>query len=289
MSDVVVIGPASINLIVELEALPEPRPHMVFAEDHWRTLGGTSAGKSLHLAALGVATTCVVATGDDADAVAITAELTAAGITVLGIEGSGPSEHHLNLMTRAGERLSIYLDAAPTAEPTPLDRARVAAELAEARLVALDLAPLGLALLPQVGAAGLPVWVDLHDYNGSSAFHEPFIAAADVVLMNGDGMPDPVAFLRGRVAAGAFAGICTLGADGAVGVAADGQVVRVEAVPVEVVDTNGAGDAFTAGVMRAVLAANLAGPIDAETLRRAMIAGAKQATAALASRGLGPA
>jgi len=289
VSDVVVIGPASLNLIVELDALPDPRPHMVFASDHWRTLGGTSAGKSLHLAALGVPTTVVVAAGADADATHIEAELTSAGVEVLGIHGMGPSEHHLNLMTRAGERLSIYLDAAPTVLPTTADRERVSAALAKARLVALDLAPLGLEFLPEIRSTSLPVWVDLHDYNGTSSFHEPFVAAADVILMNGDAMADPVEFLRSRVAMGAFAGVCTLGADGAVGVAADGEIVRVEAVPVDVVDTNGAGDAFTAGMIATVLSAIAKGPINAALLRSAMVAGAQQATTALASRGLGPA
>ena len=53
MAEVVVIGPASLNQIVRLDALPEQRPHTVTARAHHRALGGTSAGKTLHLASLG--------------------------------------------------------------------------------------------------------------------------------------------------------------------------------------------------------------------------------------------
>jgi sugar/nucleoside kinase (ribokinase family) len=289
VSEVVVIGAASLNVIVELDALPQPHPHTVTARQHWRTLGGTSAGKSLHLAALGRDTTCVTVVGSDADGTAIVEELTAAEVTVLALAADGPSEHHLNLMTRAGERLSIYLDSAPSIAVSRDERASVRAALADARAVALDLSALGAQLVDEVRASELPVWVDLHDYDGVNPFHEAFIEVADVVLMNGDGMEDPVAFLRSRVSAGAFAGVCTLGADGAAGIASDGEIVHVPAQAVEVVDTNGAGDAFAAGMIDSLLRLGAVGTIDGPTLRAAMAAGASQATTALRSRGLGPA
>lgn len=53
MSSVFIAGPASWNTLVVLDRLPEPVPHMQFAEDSWETLGGTSAGKALSLTALG--------------------------------------------------------------------------------------------------------------------------------------------------------------------------------------------------------------------------------------------
>ena len=288
MAEVVVIGPASLNEIVELDSLPEPRPHTVTANAHWRTLGGTSAGKALHLAALGRDTACVTVVGDDDDAARILADLAAGGVRVSPLTAHGPSEHHVNLMTRAGERLSIYVDHAPLVELGASQRAEIATLLADARAVALDLSALGVACVEAVRASRAEVWVDLHDYDGRNPFHDAFIPHADVLLMNGDGMDDPVAFLRARVAAGASAGICTLGADGAVGVASDGDLVTVDAVPVTVVDTNGAGDAFAAGMIASRLSAGNDRAWDAPTLRRAMEAGARQATAALSSRGLAP-
>lgn len=43
---VVVCGPASWNHLISLDRLPEPVPHMQFAESAWHTVGGTSAGKA---------------------------------------------------------------------------------------------------------------------------------------------------------------------------------------------------------------------------------------------------
>ena len=43
-ASVFIAGPASWNSIVVLDRLPEPVPHMQFAEDSWETVGGTSAG-----------------------------------------------------------------------------------------------------------------------------------------------------------------------------------------------------------------------------------------------------
>jgi len=74
--------------------------------------------------------------------------------------------------------------------------------------------------------------------------------------------------------------VCTLGAEGAVAVDAAGDVHRVPAVAVEVIDTNGAGDGFFAGV----LAATLGGA----PLPQALVAGAQSASTVLRSRHLHP-
>ena len=47
--------------------------------------------------------------------------------------------------------------------------------------------------------------------------------------------------------------VVKLGADGALACRADGPIVRVPAMPIEPVDTTGAGDSFAAGFLRAWL------------------------------------
>ncbi|WP_244632599.1 PfkB family carbohydrate kinase [Microbacterium sp. Se63.02b] len=180
-------------------------------------------------------------------------------------------------MTRAGARVSLYVST-PVATAGDADvgsrpddgsrggRARPAAE--------------PLRLLPLARATGTPVWVDVHDYDGEADYHRPFLEAADAVFCNADRLDDPVAFLRSRVAAGASLAVCTLGADGAVAVDGYGTVHRVPAVPVEVVDTNGAGDAFLAGVLDARL--------DGADVPAALEAGARTAASVLRSRHLHP-
>lgn len=273
----VVAGPVAWNTMVRLDQLPDPRPHTVFARGSVRTLGGTSAGKALHLADLGVSATLVTDVGTDAEADLILAALGhARGVEVLARRVSGPSEQHLNLMTDAGERVSIYL-ATPGSSPEP-DAAAVTS-LTTAEHVVLDLSAVGQGLLPAAVASGATLWTDLHDYDGVAEFHRPFAEACSYVFLNEDGTDDHRALMTSLLERGASTVVCTLGARGAVARTAEGWF-ECPAEPAEVVDTNGAGDAFFAGFF----AAHLGGASTAECLR----AGALQATRALGSRHLSP-
>ena len=128
---VLVNGPASWNMLVDLDVLPAAHPHMVIASGHRWGLGGTSAGKALCLARLGVPTTLRTVVGTDPDAVKILAALAQPGLTLIPDVVAGPSEHHLNLMSADGGRVSIYLDlTGPAADlPNPLPAALAVADL----------------------------------------------------------------------------------------------------------------------------------------------------------------
>ncbi|MBO0981063.1 carbohydrate kinase family protein [Microbacterium sp. SD291] len=250
---------------------------MQFAEDSWETVGGTSAGKALSLTALGRSTVLHALTADDEPGGRVRAALAAAGVRTRWARGDA-TERHLNLMTREGGRVSLYLSS-PSATAGGDDEA-LGVAMAAADVLVLDLAAEPLRLLPLAQATGRPIWVDVHDYDGESEFHRPFLAAADAVFCNADRLDDPVAFLRSCIAGGATLAVCTLGAEGAVAVDADGVEHRVAAVPVQVVDTNGAGDAFLAGVLDARLSG--------EPVPVALAVGARSASAVLGTRHLHP-
>ncbi|WP_010202155.1 carbohydrate kinase family protein [Salinibacterium sp. PAMC 21357] len=230
---ILISGPVSWNSIVYLEHLPEPRPHMQFVLEDFETVGGTSAGKALHLAGLGHKVACHTAVGDDAASIRLRSVLEAADIELDCVVAPGASERHLNLMTRAGERVSLYLSTPAFVEP---DVAQFRTLTADADALVMDLSEISRALLPEAVGSGIPIWTDLHDYDGRSDFHDPFVQAASYLFMNADGMPDPLPFMRARVNAGATAAMCTLGAEGAMAVDADG-LHRVDAVPAEIRDT----------------------------------------------------
>lgn len=274
-------GPCSWNQIVQLDELPAATPHMQFASADWHTVGGTSAGKAMHLAELGVPLTLRTVVGDDTAGDRLRALLGGIdGIDLLAATVPGQSERHLNLMDGDGGRVSLYLST-PGA-PSQADAAAAGDALRSARIAVLDLAESSVPLLAEATAAGVPVWTDIHDYDGRAAFHRPFIDAASAVFMNADKIGDPLAFAGSLVAGGATLVVCTLGADGAVAVDENGVVHRVAAAAVpRIVDTNGAGDAFFAGF----LAASLARPNDVPS---ALAAGAAQASRALGSRHLSP-
>ncbi|GAA2755569.1 sugar kinase [Actinopolymorpha rutila] len=278
-------GPASWNHVVRVAELPAPRPHMVLADGDVETVGGTSAGKALHLVDLGRSVTLHTVLGGDVHAERIRAALTAADVPLRVCRVPGASERHLNLMDPHGGRLSIYLDVPEVPDrglpdggcPDPGLRE----QLAGARAVVLDLSEHSRDLIDGVRQTGVPIWTDLHDYDGSSEFHRPFIDAASYVFMNADGLDDPFAFMHTLVADGADLAVCTLGAQGAVAVDDRHEVHRVPAAPVaEVVDTNGAGDAFMAGFLHA----HLSGSSTPQALR----AGAQQAVRALTTVHLSP-
>lgn len=273
---VFVAGPASWNTMVLLDRLPEPVPHMQFAEHSWETVGGTSAGKALALTGLGRSALLYAQTGSDEDGHRIRHALSAAGVSARWAEGL--TERHVNLMTRQGGRVSLYL-AAPQATAGEQDEA-LRAVMGEADAIVLDLAAEPLRLLPLARATGKPIWVDVHDYDGTAEFHRPFLAAADAVFCNADRLDDPARFLRSCITDGARLAVCTLGADGALAIDADGAEHRVAAVPVDVLDTNGAGDAFLAGVLDARLAG--------ADLDEALAAGARTAASVLKTRHLHP-
>jgi sugar/nucleoside kinase (ribokinase family) len=245
--NVFIAGPASWNTLVYLDRLPDSRPHMVRARSHTRRLGGTSAGKALNLATLGASVTLRTLVGTDPEASWIRQRLDRAGLEVIAETADGPSEQHLNLMTAVGERLSIYLDVPELG--TELYAERTLAALDGCDLAVIDLAEHSRSLLDEARRRGKQVWCDIHDYNGTDSFHRDFIEAADVLFLNDDGLEDPLLFMQERVRAGASTVVCTHGAAGATAVTA-AETVHVPAAPViDIVDTNGAGDAFLAGYL----------------------------------------
>jgi sugar/nucleoside kinase (ribokinase family) len=282
MADVVVHGPVSWNLVVDLDELPSPEPHTQFAAAHREVIGGTSAGKSAHLRDRGIDVELHTVLGTGTSAQSIEMALGRAGIPLVATYVEGPSERHLNLMDRAGGRVSIYLDVPgdPSAR-SPRTPARLLEACTQARAVVLDLSQPSRDVIEAVAALGVPVWTDVHDYDGRSDFHAPFLHAASFVFMNGDRLDAPQDFLRSCVDRGARLAVCTLGADGAIAMDAERSVFHVPAVPVaEVVDSNGAGDGFMAGF--------LAAHLDDADIASAMAIGAEQAARALSTVQLSP-
>ncbi|MEU4766223.1 carbohydrate kinase family protein [Actinosynnema sp. NPDC023794] len=274
---VFVAGPVSWNRLVSLDRLPQARPHTVFATGHRVAVGGTSAGKALNLASLGAEVTLRTVVGDDEAGRSVLDVLDRAGVEVIAEVVDTATEQHLNLMDPRGGRVSIYLELPRLRQAEHDERALAALAAADAAVV--DLADHSRPLLHAARATGVPVWCDLHDYDGVAEFHRDFLDAADHVFLNDDAFADRDALLVFLKSLDKPA-VATLGPEGAVAVV-DGAVHHVPAVPIEeIVDTNGAGDAFFSGF----LVAHLAGADIAE----AMAAGARQAVLCLGSAGLAP-
>jgi sugar/nucleoside kinase (ribokinase family) len=173
--------------------------------------------------------------------------------------------------------VSLYLSSAPALTETS---AQTRAAMAASAAIILDLSAEGARLIPEARESGSEIWVDLHDYDGESEYHRPFLEAADVVFCSDDRLTDPERLLRACISAGARLAVCTRGADGAIAVDAAGELHEVAAEPVDVIDTNGAGDAFFTGVLDALL--------DGVAVDAALSAGARNAARVLGTRHLHP-
>ena len=81
------------------------------------------------------------------------------------------------------------------------------------------------------------------------SYHQAFIEAADVVLLAGDRLEHPHAIVQELHRRGKRLVVCTLAERGAVALDGGGGWHDVRAEPATIVDTNGAGDAYAAGLL----------------------------------------
>jgi sugar/nucleoside kinase (ribokinase family) len=244
---VVVFGAASWNTMIRVDGFPEPAPATVFPPGWHEAIGSSGAGKAMNLARLGVDVTLSCLLGADEAGDRVRAGLEAAGVTVDAVHDPTGTARHVNLMDPAGRRISFLLH---TGDPAArFDPARVEGLVAGADEVLVAIADPARAVLPIARRLGKRTWTDLHATDGDRAWERDFWTA-DRVFLSGERLADPRPFMERLRGAGRELVVCTRGPDGALALTAGGRWLEVAAEPVEaVVDTNGAGDAFLAGVV----------------------------------------
>jgi acarbose 7IV-phosphotransferase len=246
LPQVLVIGGASWNTIIRVVRFPDPGPATVSPASWHDAVGSSGAGKALNLVRLGAEVTLVAALGDDEAGERVAATVTSAGIRLIRVRDPAGTSRHLNLMDSAGRRISFQMQGATIPD---LDFAAVERAMSSADLVYLGVAGFTRSLAPLASRHGRSVWTDLHGYDGANPDREEFIEVAQIILFSGERLPDPrhtMEQLRGR---GKRLVVCTLAERGALALTGSGRWIEVAAEAADVVDTNGAGDAFAAGLM----------------------------------------
>jgi sugar/nucleoside kinase (ribokinase family) len=251
---VVVIG----DLLVDVIARPEG-PLRVGSDTAASVRlggGGSAANTACWIAATGGRATLLAAVGDDALGVVARDDLAAAGVDLVGPVLAGvPTGTCVVIVDPSGERTMLPDRGAnehlPASAVAPALAGAAWAHVSGYALLHPGSRAAGVAAL----AAGVPTSVDaassgpLRDL-GAAAFRD-LIAGADLLFANAD----EVDALGGLGAALATAGAVVLkrGPDGATWT--DGTTtIDVPAVPADVVDTTGAGDALAAGFLTALVA-----------------------------------
>lgn len=243
-----VIGGVSWNQVIDVPRLPQGRTETLFATAAREGIGATGSGKALNLARLGFATRLHALVGDDAEGDRAAAELGAAGVKLCRVPDPAGTERHVNLMDPQGRRASVYVNGG-THDPdhTMVSAGELAAFAASADYVWVNLANYARRVLPELAARGVPVWADVHDWDGDSDFHRDFVDAARFLFLSDEALDDAVG-LAAHLARTRELVVVTHGRRGATALLPGHEPLFVPPVAVEAVDPNGAGDAFCAGV-----------------------------------------
>lgn len=254
--DVLVLGGAGVDTIVEVPQLPLPYADSYLVPAITSRAGQTGDFLALGLHTLGLRTHHVDLLGDDHEGALVRALHERAGIGLTALPGPTGTKRAVNLVGPDGRRLSLY-DISRGGEHDRFPESLVAELAAGARHVHACITHPVAHTLDQL--AGLPVTVstDLHNWDGANPYHEQFAAAADVVFVSAAALPEPAPAMRRILALGrARVVVATTGAEGGYLLTReDGEVRRFAAVtpPRPVVDSNGAGDAFAAGFLFGLL------------------------------------
>ena len=256
---VIVFGSINLDIALAVDHLPVPG-ETVLSPSYQSVPGGKGCNQAVAAAKLGADVRMVGAVGDDAWASIPLQAMEAAGVDIHDVRiTETPTGLASVMVADDGENAIIVASGANrrvlAAQLTDVRAGDVLVcqmevpfeETAEALLKAkaagavtvLNLAPFGE--LPERAWGAVDYWL-VNEIEGEAL-------AQQIGLM---AVVDPVA-LAGHLAERLqSAVIMTLGGEGAVAVEANGTAWRVPALPVEVVDTTGAGDAFTGGLAAAL-------------------------------------
>ena len=268
MADVVVLGSANADLVLEMARAPVPG-ETVLADVAHRLPGGKGANQAVAAARAGAATAFLGAVGTDEDAAMVCGALVCAGVDCGLVRTAAAPTGVAVVMVGSDGQNSIVVAPGANATITNLTGSEQAA-VAGARVLLCQLEIPVDAVLAAVGLG--PTLV----LNAAPAQPLPdaLWAAVDVLVVNeheavtltgAADVESALAALRARVGQV----VITLGAAGVFYAAGGVAPQRVSAPTVEAIDTTGAGDAFCG-----VLAAGLAAGQDLDAaVRRAVVAG----------------
>jgi sugar/nucleoside kinase (ribokinase family) len=284
---VLVVGELNVDLIVSgLSSLPE-LGHELVCTDMSRALGSSSAIFSRALAGLGAQVGFMGKVGDDENGRFMVEQLREMGIDTSGVIVDPATKTGITIsLTFPSEKAQITYPgsiAAYRPDDVNMKAFTLNSHLHMASMyLQAGLRPGIPGLLRRAKALGLstsldPGW-DPANLWGQDLFEA--LEAVDILFLNehearaiSGGRSAPVGQalreIASHLAPGGLA-LCKLGAGGAV-MAAGAELVQVDAHPVEVVDTTGAGDSFDAGF---VFSRVVEGRVEVEALHFANACGA---------------
>ena len=268
-----VAGGVGIDTIVRVPSLPLAMADSIHVPPVIDYVAHTGNGVALGLLALGRRPLLLDYIGEDPQAELVLARYRERGLEFDYLVHESGTRRSVNLVGPDGRRLSLYDGRHPDTLRMP--RAFYLPRMREAEHVHLSIVPWARELFDDAQALGLPVSTDLHDWDGRNPYYHDFAWRSDLVFLSsavlGEGVFEVMrAILReGR----AQVVVATAGAQGSYALERGSIEVRHTAaarLDLPVVDSNGAGDAFSSAFLHAWCAGQ---PTDA-CMRAGAISGA---------------
>ncbi|MEU5279539.1 ribokinase [Streptomyces asoensis] len=253
--DLLVVGSANADLVIGVERRPAAG-ETVLGSDLAVHPGGKGANQAVAAARLGARTALLARVGDDAYGRLLLDSQRAAGVDTAGVlEGGAPTGVALITVDPSGDN-SIVVSPGANGHLTPADVRAAAALVRASRVVSAQL-EIPLETVVEVVRSLAPGSRFVLNPSPPRPLPAEVLAACDPLIVNeheaavilgeersGAGPED---WARTLLARGPRSVVVTLGAQGAL-VASAEAVSRVPSVPVDAVDTTGAGDSFTAAL-----------------------------------------
>ena len=258
MSRVVVFGSINVDLVAEVERLPGPG-ETIKTDSYVALPGGKGANQALAAARNGATTHMVGAVGSDGQAPTALAQLRTDGVGLAGVaEVEGASGLAMIAVDAGGENQIIVVSGAnATAAAAQLPPMAPGDWLVTQNEVDWTQTAQAHHLAREQGAGVIHNTAPAHSLSAAE------LARIDVLVANEHELAQAAASAtetgaeaqaRSLLASGVGAVVLTLGAKGSALYIGDEAATTVPAVPAEVRDTTGAGDAFV-GALAAALAA----------------------------------
>ena len=268
-----VAGGVGIDTIVRVPSLPLAMADSIHVPPVVDYVAHTGNGVALGLLALGHRPLLIDYIGDDPQAELVLARYRERGLEFDYLVHESGTRRSVNLVEPGGRRLSLYDGRHPDTLRMP--REFYLPRMRQAEHVHLSIVPWARELHDDAQALGLPVSTDLHDWDGVNPYYHDFARRSDLVFLSSAALGEGVfEVMRSILREGrAQAVVATAGAHGSYLLERGTGEVRHTAAArlgLPVVDSNGAGDAFSSAFLHAWCSGH---PLDA-CMRAGAVGGA---------------
>ncbi len=251
MMKVVVLGGVSYDYKISIDNLDNlTGDNMKYAKDIYEGVGSTGAGKSLALANLGFDVTLFALIGNDIHGKKITEYLKNSNIKFIPIYTDKPTMLHTNIMYEADKRLSIFHEIELGNYNFPIDEIRKECE--DADLLIVNIMGYIKDNLDEISKININKFVDIHDYDGDNEYHKSFINIANYIQYSKINIKDNDTFIKEVKMNGCNYIVGTNSCD-VMTLHYNDEKYEALTLACDVVDSNGAGDSFSSGIIYAIL------------------------------------